>query len=78
MEEKQSLNLYVLYGLIDKTFNPNKYEPKELDIDLRNLESEGYVTYNGDLSNVKATERGKIAMKLILDELTASKQDEEH
>lgn len=69
MEENATLNIDVLFALYQGAFNPSKYEPKGLDADLRNLASEGYVAYDGNLEGVSITDNGKRAMEAIMNEL---------
>lgn len=67
-KEMETLNTEILY-LIHQgylTENLDKYEPKGLDIDLRNLANEGYITYDGDPKKVEITERGKNALDIIM------------
>ena len=63
------MNIGLLYEIHQKTFNPQRYEPKDLDVDLLNLESVGYIVYNGNPSEVAITEKGAEDLKAIITEM---------
>ena len=63
-----NLNIRVLYlvyeeKLLDKL---SSFNPKDLDIDLTNLESAGYIMYHGSVENATITEKGMDALDTIM------------
>ena len=84
MEEENAKNLVnaeLLYYISQGTFGKEsqKFNPKDLDIDLQNLKHEGYIEENG--SSYAITERGKKVLDILfamteeLDTLSAPKEE---
>lgn len=68
-EHVQTLNLEVLYYIVQGSFADkiNNFEPKELDIDLKNLAHEGYIIYDGDVSRIVVTDAGLKALDIVME-----------
>ena len=65
----QSMDIGLLYEVYSKHLNPQRYEPKDLDVELRNLETEGCVIYQGDLTLLQITDKGISVISDVMDEL---------